>query len=71
MPTATLLVESYCFAADLSAKLAKLKALSDADKQLITTLQAKVEEQKKELDNRTVAIFTGSPVIIAKSCRML
>jgi len=43
-------------AADLTAKLSKLRALSEADKQLIATLQAKVDEQKKELDNRTVTI---------------
>ena len=42
--------------ADLAAKLSKLKQLSDADKQLIATLQAKLEEQKRELDNRTVTI---------------
>ena len=41
---------------DLSAKLAKLKALSDADKQLIVTLQTKMDEQKKELENRTTTI---------------
>ena len=41
---------------DLNAKLSKLRALSDADKQLIATLQGKIDEQKKELDNRTTTI---------------
>ena len=39
-----------------AAKLSKLKALSDADKDVITALQTKIKEQQNELDNRTTTI---------------
>ena len=43
---------------ELASKMSKLRALSDADKQLITTLQERIDQQKKELENRTVTIGT-------------
>ena len=39
-----------------AAKLSKLKALSDADKDVIASLQTKIKEQQNELDNRTTTI---------------
>ena len=39
-----------------TAKLSKLKALSDADKDVIASLQTKIKEQQNELDNRTTTI---------------
>ena len=42
-------------ASDLQAKLTKLRALSDADKLLITNFQAKIDEQKKECVSRPSA----------------
>ena len=41
---------------DLTAKMSKLKSLADADKALISTLQAKIEDPKKELEHRAVTI---------------
>ena len=41
---------------DLTAKMSKLKSLADADKALISTLQAKIEDHKKELEHRAVTI---------------
>ena len=39
-----------------AAKLSNLKALSDADKDVIASLQTKIKEQQNELDNRTTTI---------------
>jgi chromosome segregation ATPase len=36
--------------------MSKLKSLADADKALISTLQAKIEDHKKELEHRAVTI---------------
>ena len=43
---------------DLATKMSKLKALSDADKELMETLQKKIEEQRRELEKRTITITT-------------
>ena len=45
-------------AQDVKAKMTKLRALADVDKKLIATLQGKIEEQRRELDNRTSTIAT-------------
>ena len=37
-------------------KMSKLRALSDADKDLITTLQQRIDEQKSELESRTAMV---------------
>ena len=43
-------------ASELVSKISKLKALGDVDKQLISTLQERIHQQKKELENRTMTI---------------
>ena len=40
----------------LAMKMSKLKALSDADKDLITTLQQRIDEQRVELESRTAMV---------------
>ena len=41
---------------ELAMKMSKLRALSDADKDLITTLQQRIDEQKSELESRTAMV---------------
>ena len=41
---------------ELAMKMSKLRVLSDADKDLITTLQQRIDEQKSELESRTAMV---------------